>query len=296
MTGRKTVLENIERKYTELFKRERKVADFIRENPDKVIMMNVAELAAECGVSDATIVRMCQHAGYQGYHQLRLLLSRDVGRRDEEQMVRDEEKGEESRAEEKGEDFIDYVMRENMESMRQLSMQIEKETLLSAVKLIMQAESVYIAAIGNMTPVAGDLEFRLGRFGIRAYTANKSEVYLNYISMGTPRDVLIAISRSGVSKRVIRAAEMAKEIGMKIIAITGKQVSPLARIADYTIPVGKGNGLFVWEDEPASHVCELIVNDLILYAIKCLGREALGKDGRGAFIDEVKEITSSDKM
>ena len=78
------------------------------ENPDKVIMMNVAEFADECGVSDATIVRMCQHAGYQGYHQLRLLLSRDVGRRGEEQMVQDEER--KGRSREENGDFIDYVI------------------------------------------------------------------------------------------------------------------------------------------------------------------------------------------
>lgn len=294
MTGRKTVLENIDKKYEELFKKEKKVADFIMENPDKVIMMNVAEFADECGVSDATIVRMCQHAGYQGYHQLRLLLSRDVGRRDEEQMVQDEER--KGRSREESEDFIDYVINKNMESVIQFSQQIDKTVLFSAVKLIMEAESVYIVAIGNTIPVAEDLEFRLERFGIKAYTANRSETYLNYISLGSDRDILIAISQSGVSKRVIQAAEMAQEIGMKIIGITGKQISPLAQIADYTLLVGDGNGLFTWGNEPVSHVCEMIINDLILYTIKCFIKESSETKGRKTFIDEVSEITSSEKM
>lgn len=284
MIERKTVLENIEDKYNELFKRQKQVANYIREHPDKVIMMNVAELAAECGVSDATIVRMCQHVGYQGYHEMRLLLSRDVGREDDIQQKNENL------------DFIDYVMQESLEDLRNLSVQLDKEALISSVRLIMGADTVYISAIGNTTPVASDLEFRLARFGIRAYTASKSETLLNYVSLGSKRDVLIAISSSGESKRVIQGAEMAREIGMKIVAITGKKVSPLAQVADYVIVVGHKNKLFANVKEPVSHIGEIVVNDVILYAIKCLSKDSLVYKEKRAFINEVSEITSSEKM
>lgn len=209
-------------------------------------------------------------------------------------MVQDEER--KGRSREENGDFIDYVINKNMESVIQFSQQIDKTVLFSAVKLIMEAESVYIVAIGNTIPVAEDLGFRLERFGIKAYTANRSETYLNYISLGSDRDILIAISQSGVSKLVIQAAEMAQEIGMKIIGITGKQISPLAQIAGYTLLVGDGNGLFTWGNEPVSHVCEMIINDLILYTIKCFIKKSSGTKGRKTFIDEVSEITSSEKM
>lgn len=284
MKERRSVLENIENKYSDLFKRQKQVANFIMKNPDKVIMMNVAELAAECGVSDATIVRMCQHIGYQGYHEMRLLLSRDVGREDDNQP-KDEEL-----------DFLDYAMKATLENIKWLSMQIDKDVFISSVQLILEAETVYIAAIANTTPIANDLEFRLGRFGIRAYTASMSETFLNYVSLGSDKDVLIAISNSGESKRVIQGVEMAKSIGMKTIAITGKKISPLTKIANYAIIVGHNNRLFNRVKEPVSHVSELVINDMIIYSIKHLSSSDSGYKTKEVFINEVSEITSNDKM
>lgn len=284
MIERRTVLENIENKYNDLFKRQKQVANFIMKNPDKVIMMNVAELASECGVSDATIVRMCQHVGYQGYHEMRLLLSRDVGREDDNQ----------SRYENL--DSIDYAMKVTLENLRWLSTQIDKDLLKSSVQLILKADTVYIAAIGNTTPIANDLEFRLARFGIRAYTASMTETFLNYVSLGSEKDILIAISNSGESKRVIQGVEMAKSIGMKIIAITGKKLSPLAKIADYAIIVGHNSKLFNRINEPVSHVPELFINDLILYSVKIYSNSNSGYKTKRAFINEVSEITSNEKM
>ena len=50
-------------------------------------------------------------------------------------------------------------------------------------------------------------------------------------------DVLIAISTSGKSKNVLRAAEAARESGCKIIALTGATADPLASLCDLTVAV-----------------------------------------------------------
>ena len=50
-------------------------------------------------------------------------------------------------------------------------------------------------------------------------------------------DVLIAISTSGKSKNVLRAAEAAREIGCKIIALTGATAEPLGSRCDVVVAV-----------------------------------------------------------
>jgi D-sedoheptulose 7-phosphate isomerase len=47
--------------------------------------------------------------------------------------------------------------------------------------------------------------------------------------------VLLAISTSGNSENIIRAADAAKKAGMKIIALTGKDGGRLARLCDVEI-------------------------------------------------------------
>ncbi len=77
----KTVIETIRDNYQQIFSAEKKVADFILENPEKAVNANVSELAIFSGVSDATVIRLCKHIGYQGYYQLKICLSRDLGRK-----------------------------------------------------------------------------------------------------------------------------------------------------------------------------------------------------------------------
>ena len=50
-------------------------------------------------------------------------------------------------------------------------------------------------------------------------------------------DVLVAISTSGKSKNVLRAAEQARESGCKIIALTGATSDPLRSLCDISVAV-----------------------------------------------------------
>ncbi|HEX8659086.1 MAG TPA: SIS domain-containing protein, partial [Hymenobacter sp.] len=54
-------------------------------------------------------------------------------------------------------------------------------------------------------------------------------------ALGRPGDVLLAISTSGNSPNVLRAAEAAHEAGMLVVALTGKDGGQLAGISDVEI-------------------------------------------------------------
>jgi D-sedoheptulose 7-phosphate isomerase len=56
-------------------------------------------------------------------------------------------------------------------------------------------------------------------------------------SLGSPGDVLIAISTSGNSANVVRAAERARGLGIGIVALTGAAGGALAPAADVAIRV-----------------------------------------------------------
>jgi D-sedoheptulose 7-phosphate isomerase len=51
----------------------------------------------------------------------------------------------------------------------------------------------------------------------------------------TSRDILWAFSTSGTSKNVVKAAEVAKSFGAKVIAFTGKADSTLEKISDMCV-------------------------------------------------------------
>lgn len=63
-------------------------------------------------------------------------------------------------------------------------------------------------------------------------------IFSRYIeSLGNPGDVLLAISTSGNSPNVLNAAKAAREKGMKVASLTGKDGGQLADLADINITV-----------------------------------------------------------
>ncbi len=65
-----------------------------------------------------------------------------------------------------------------------------------------------------------------------------AQVFSRYIdALGKSEDVLLAISTSGNSENVILAAQKAREKGMKVVALTGKDGGKIASICDVEIRV-----------------------------------------------------------
>src|SRR5689334_15129702 len=63
-------------------------------------------------------------------------------------------------------------------------------------------------------------------------------IFSRYIeALGRKDDVLFALSTSGNSKNIIRAAEAARVAGMKIVALTGNEGGKLGPLADIEIRV-----------------------------------------------------------
>jgi D-sedoheptulose 7-phosphate isomerase len=79
-------------------------------------------------------------------------------------------------------------------------------------------------------------------------------------SIGGKNDVLLAISTSGNSQNVINAAEKAKEKGMFVVALTGKDGGKLAHLADLELRAPMSN----WADR-VQEIHIKIIHSLIHY-------------------------------
>jgi D-sedoheptulose 7-phosphate isomerase len=69
------------------------------------------------------------------------------------------------------------------------------------------------------------------------------EIFSRYVEAhGRKGDVLLAISTSGTSPNVVKAAEVAKSLGVHVIALTGKKTgTPLAKLATVEVFTPGGN-------------------------------------------------------
>ncbi len=103
-------------------------------------------------------------------------------------------------------------------------------------------------------------------YGLNSAFCNDVEPSLIYaqgvFALAKEGDVLIAISTSGNSKNVVQAAKVAKALGVKVVALTGKSGGLLKDIADVLVCVPETETFKVQELHlPVYHyICQEVEN------------------------------------
>lgn len=252
-----SAIANIRNNIDGVFSAERRVAEFILKNPEQVVTLNVADIAEQSGVSDATVIRLCKHLGYTGFYQMKLQMAHELGRN---QLLRGRSGAEKPVS-------ADDLIKELATSILSISSNIDMQVLMACVEKIRSAGTVYFVAAGNSIPVASSLSFRLGRIGIRAVSSSMSEQMIININNGTKDDVVIGISHSGSSKHVINAFELAKKKGIQTIALTDSKRSSAEQSALLTLSTGITESS-VYLFGATSYLFLYALSDLILFFVE----------------------------
>lgn len=243
--------------YDVFFDAEKKIADFILENKEDVIDMTVAELAQASGTSDATVSRFCRKCGFKGFHHLKMNLTREVAEeRNQKVQVSNDISLEDIPQ------TLQNILANKVAELTQTIAMMDVENLKEILKKIRGARMVQLAAVGNTIPVAMDGAFKFNQIGIPAVSGTILETQMAYtFNLGTD-DVVILISNSGHSRRLLKMAEGARENGATVIAITNNPESPVAKASDYHITTATREKLLM-EEFCFSRVASVAVMEIL---------------------------------
>ncbi|GAI76282.1 unnamed protein product [marine sediment metagenome] len=78
-TSKRGCLARLKGVYRSLNPAEKKVSDYILAYPEEVIGLSITEVAENSKASEATVVRVSQLVGYQGFQELKIMLAKDLG-------------------------------------------------------------------------------------------------------------------------------------------------------------------------------------------------------------------------
>lgn len=271
------VLTKIKEQIESMYLAERKVAEIVLNNPQKIIKMNVTELAELSDVSDATVVRLCKRLGYTGFTQMKIYLAEELGRN---QMAGYQDAKDNPQ---NAKDVIRCLTRD----LLRIADFIDEERIRKCIELICTSKRVFISAVGNTIPVAMDFAYRLSRLGINASCGTIVEYGIASIASGSEEDLLIAISHSGSSRHVIQAVEIANEKKMSTIAVTGSSSSIVARMVQHSLLTTVENPLFD-EFGATSHIYEQAILDSLLYFVSIQKKQEPEKESIEAILASYK--------
>jgi arabinose-5-phosphate isomerase len=134
--------------------------------------------------------------------------------------------------------FLEVAPRE----LAECAARLDRAAIASIAELVLAAESagarVHVTGIGKPEHVASYAASLLSSTGTPATFLHGTEVIHGSVGQLRPGDVVIAISNSGSTDELLRAVDALRRFGARIVAVTGRRDSPLARAADAVLEAG----------------------------------------------------------
>lgn len=209
---------------------EKKIAEYILEDPERIKNLTTYEIAKNCDTSQASIVRFSKKLGFSGFPDFKLSLSQDIGNRKAESHVNIMH--EELKSTDSFEIIGKKVATENTRAVNNTYEITDFKELEKAVQAINSARKIMLAGVGFSGIVARDLYFKLMELGKVASFENDSHMQLSYLSTMNENDILFVISHSGKTLELFNLAKVAKNKGIKIITLTSVANNPIRELGD----------------------------------------------------------------
>ncbi|SEI56329.1 arabinose 5-phosphate isomerase KdsD [Paraburkholderia diazotrophica] len=113
------------------------------------------------------------------------------------------------------------------------------DSFVEAIDFILGCRGrVVVSGIGKSGHIARKLAATLASTGTPAFFVHPAEASHGDLGMVTAEDVFIGMSNSGESEELVSILPLIKRLGAKLIAMTGRPTSSLARLADVHLYCG----------------------------------------------------------
>lgn len=254
-----TCLERVQMLYPQFTSAERKVADYVMQNPHKVIYMSISELAEASGTGDTTVFRFCKTMKLEGYQEFKTLLS--LGLKAENIDIKEQEKNGSGRLDGNAESSLSRII----DALNVTYRQLDEKKFQAMIDYMIKAPHIYFYGVGFSSAIA---RVGLSRF-LRIFprTCHFEDPYMQIMSatMLRPDDVAIIISYSGASRDTLEIAKLAHSTGCHVVVITRFSNSPITKYAETVLLSGDSQSQIESGSMPAGiaqlYIIELIYNE-----------------------------------
>ncbi len=239
------LLWSIADQYEQLPRQLKNVAGYVEQNRLGLVMDRVSDVAGRCGVHPSAVVRFAQHFGFAGFGELQAMFRRAYAsgyptqlsyKERIRKLVRDQHAGrhEKLAAGTVAQNFIAG----SRTGLDDLTANFDEAAFEAAVKLLDQAETIYVAGVRRSYPVASYTVYALQHTqkkviqisGLGGMTRHQ----IHGIGKG---DVLFAITFAPYGRETQFCAKVARQQGAEILLVTDSRLSALAKQARVVLAV-----------------------------------------------------------
>lgn len=245
--------------YNQFTKAEKKVADYILQNPREVLFMSITDLADACRVGDTSVFRFCKTMELKGYQEFKMMLSLSLHEGLDSDL--DQFAGNIS-LDDSFQDLAQKVYNTNVNALTETYSLLDSQTFMEAIDYFYESKRVCFYGVGASALTALKATNKFLRIEPKVYCVQDPHMQAMVASTMSPEEVAVIFSYSGATKDTIHVAKIAKNAGAKIVCITRFVKSPLTSYADSVLLCGANEGP-LQGGSTSAEICQLFIIDLM---------------------------------
>ncbi|MDB1654325.1 MurR/RpiR family transcriptional regulator [Enterococcus durans] len=267
------VISHIKSMMEEYSSAEKKLADYIINNVEKIPTMTANELAESAGLSAPTVVRFSKKIGYQSLTDFKINISTELQTGIDEGFSDIQP----------NESF--YSIKNKLGNNAQVAIRetvdvLKEEKIQEVVQSLEGAETVFLYGVGASSLVVEDIVQKWSRVGKPIIFEKDIHVLLPQLVSNETKKVLWLISNSGNTADVVAVGELAKDLGIPVIALTQFGTNHLSRIADVVIQTSRPKEITNRSAATNSLLAQFVTIDIIFYLYMAKNEQLSEKVGK----------------
>lgn len=249
-------IEKIRGNMNRFTKSEKKIAEYVLSNYEKVMTYNISELADNAKVSDASVVRFCKTVGYKGYQDFKVKVAMDVIPK-ERHFNPGLDKNDDV------ETICKKIFSSEISAMNQTLSILNMRDVEKVADLMREAKKIVFFGTGGSLLVGKDSQHKLMKIGLCAFVYEDVDMQLMAASLLEDGDLAFGISHSGSNCHVLNCLKAAEENGAKTVALVSYGRTPISKQADISLYAASEETAFKSESV-STRVVQLAILDSLM--------------------------------
>jgi DNA-binding MurR/RpiR family transcriptional regulator len=241
------LLQQITDEYDALPRQLKRIASYISQQSDRIMVDRISDIARECEVHPSAIVRFSQRFGFSGFSEMQALFRSAYTHKaspvqNYQQRIRSmiANQSQQASAGDLARECIDATR----SGIERLGRELDDAAFEKAVDLIVNADNIYVVGVRRSFAVADYLVYNLQHTQKRIHlVSGLGGSYREQMRSVRANDLVIAISFVPYAKETQHCLRFARQQQANALILTDSHLSPLAKLADSVLLVNEGSAL-----------------------------------------------------
>lgn len=241
------LLQLITDEYDTLPRQLKRIASYMSQQSDRIMVDRISDIARECEVHPSAIVRFSQRFGFSGFSEMQALFRAAYTHKaspvhNYQQRIRSMIANQSQQASDG--DLARECIDATRSGIERLGRELDDGAFEKAVDLIVNADNIYVVGVRRSFAVADYLVYNLQHTHKRIHlVSGLGGSYREQMRSVRSGDLVIAISFTPYAKETQHCLRYARQQQANTLILTDSHLSPLAKNANSLLLVNEGSAL-----------------------------------------------------